>query len=174
MSDIEYKNSSTSESVSINDLAAMTVAEAEQAYRHGSAPQSLKVLDGAPRGRLLVFAGIEHGFLSRQLRAFAKSRAFPWAGKSFESHSDETGQGGNRLRLLPGRELFKFVTRIEPSAIDGQPCIVLDYDIPSNPRLIRGIRDELRQVGPDLFFGPALWRTKKDPRLILYFAVETR
>ena len=159
-------------SLTVDDLAAMTVAQATEAYRDGIVPASLRVLDGAPRGRMLSIAGIDRGRIAGRLRAFAGSRSFPWAGKSFSSHSDETGEGINRVRLLGGRDLFKFETRIEPSAIDGEPCIVLDYEQPGNPWFISAIHDELRQVGPKLFLGPAMWKTKSDPRLLLFFAID--
>ncbi len=160
-------------SLTVDDLAAMTVAEATAAYRDGVVPSSLSVLDGAPRGRMLAIAGIDRGIVADRLRAVSASRVFPWAGKSFQSSADDAGTGINRVRLLGTRNLFAFETRIEPSAIDGEPCIVLDYEQPGNPWFIRAIHDELRQVGPNLFLGPAMWKTKTDPRLVLYFAIDT-
>jgi hypothetical protein len=161
-----------SDSLTVDDLAAMTVAEATAAYHDGIVPASLHALDGAPRGRMLAVAGLDRGPVAGRLRAFAASRTFPWAGKSFTAHADDAGEGINRLRLLGKRDLFKFETRIAPSAIDGQPCIVLDYEQPGNPWFIRAIHDELRQVGPDLYLGPAMWKTRAGPRLLLWFAID--
>jgi len=160
-------------SLTVEDLAAMTVDEATETYRRGTVPESLAVLDGKPRGRMLATVGLDSGFVGARLRAFARSRLFPWDGKSFTSESDAGGRGVNRVRLLGLRSWFAFETRVAPSAIDGQPCILLDYEQPGNPWFIRKIHDELRQVGPNLFMGPAMWKTKADPKLILHFAIDT-
>ena len=69
---------------------------------------------------------------------------------------------------------FPFDTSVGPSAIDGAPCIVLDYDKPNNPFFIRAIRDELREVAPGLFLGPAMVRLGASAKLALYFAICTR
>ena len=37
-----------------------------------------------------------------------------------------------------------------------------------------GLRDELREASPGLFMGPALLRLLGKPRLILFFACDTR
>jgi len=47
----------------------------------------------------------------------------------------------------------------------------LDYDNADNPRPVRAIRDELRQVGPGLYLGLAYVMWRKRPRLVLYFGL---
>lgn len=59
-----------------------------------------------------------------------------------------------------------------PDSMDGAPCVVLDYDKPENPWLIRKIHDELREVSPGLFLGPAMAKTVRGPKLLLYFACD--
>ena len=73
--------------------------------------------------------------------------------------------------MLGVGDVFPFATHFGPSAIDGKPCLVLDYDQPENPWLIRQIHDELRQVGPGVFLGPAMWKARPTPKLVLYFAI---
>jgi hypothetical protein len=155
----------------LDDLAALDVATLEALYRGGTVPASLHALDGSPRCRMLAVRGLDKGAAYRRLRAFAASESFPWAGKSFEAKSDDEGSGINRVRWFGGKRWFPFSTRVEPSAIDGAPCILLDYDAPPNPAPIRMIRDELREVAPGLFLGPAMLDTKKsEPKLVLFFA----
>jgi hypothetical protein len=166
-------STTTSEHVSeltVADLAGMSVAELESLYRDGTVPESLSVLDGAPRGRMLAVAGLDRGPALSALSRVAAAPGFPWAGKSFNAADDQHGEGINRVRLLGDR--FRFTTRIDDSVVDGAPCILLDYDHDDNPWFIRRIRDELRQVAPDLFLGPALMRRGDDHRLVLYFAID--
>ncbi len=156
----------------LDDLAALDVAQLEAVYRAGKVT-SLHALDGSPTCRMLSIRGLDKGAPFAALRKFAAASFFPWAGKSFEAKSDGEGTGINRIRLGGGKTWFPFQTRIEPSAIDGAPCILLDYDHAPNPKPIRMIRDELREVAPGLFLGPAMLdRGKGDPTLILFFACD--
>jgi hypothetical protein len=157
----------------LDDLAAMDVAALEALYRAGTVPESLRALDGSPVCRMLSIRGLDRGAAFAAIRGFARSGAFPWAGKSFAASADDEGTGINRVRLAGTRRWFPFKTRFEPSAIDGATCILLDYDLAENPKPIRMIRDELREVAPGLFLGPAMLDTKKsDPRLVLFFACD--
>ena len=40
--------------------------------------------------------------------------------------------------------------------------------------MIRQIHDEIREVSPGLFLGPAMWKTKAAPAFVLWFALDTR
>src|SRR5688572_2202241 len=156
----------------LDELAALDARELEAVYRRGTVPASLHALDGSPVCRMLSVRGLT-GPIAAALRGFARSEAFPWAGKSFAAKDDGAGTGINRVRLGGTRRWFPFETRVEPSAIDGEPCILLDYDLDANPKPIRMIRDELREVAPGLFLGPAMLDTGKgDPRLVLFFACD--
>jgi hypothetical protein len=158
---------------SLDDLAALDFAALEALYRRGTVPGSLRALDGSPTCRMLAVRGLDRGVVFGALRSFAGAAFFPWAGKSFEAASDQEGTGVNRVRLGGTRRWFPFKTRVEPSAIDGLPSILLDYDDAANPKPIRMIRDELREVAPGLFLGPAMLDTGKGaPRTLLYFACD--
>lgn len=158
----------------VDDLARMSVDELDAVYRAGKLPESMSVLDGAPRGRMLTVVGaLGRGGAASTLRRFAASKQFPWAGKSFSATGDDTGTGINRIRLAGGREWFPFDTTMEPSVIDGEPCVVLDYDKSENPWFIRKIHDEIREVSPGLFLGPAMAKTASGPKLVLWFAIDT-
>ncbi|PCC75472.1 hypothetical protein SAMN02745121_00011 [Nannocystis exedens] len=160
--------------LSLDRLAALSSDALRGLYARGAVPDDLTVLDGRPKGRMLAVRGLEHGPVGRFLRAFAGHPRFPWDGKSFSPERDDEGRGINRVDLLVRRfEWFPFVTRIEPSVVDGQPCVYLDYEQPGNPWFIARIRDELREVAPGLYLGPAMWkRADGGATHVLWFAVD--
>jgi hypothetical protein len=140
-------------------------------YAKGVLPDSLSALDGSPPGRMLaIVGGAGRGALGAGVRNLAAAKFFPWAGKTFQSTDDATGGGINRVRGLGDKYPFK--TRIEPSAVDGEPCILLDYSSRENPFFIRAVRDELREVGPGLFLGPAMLDKKSGAATVLWFAID--
>jgi hypothetical protein len=158
------------------DLDALSRLDVEQLgrlYAQGTTPARLGVLEGHPRGRMLAVRALDHGVSGRLLRGIAGAAGFPWGGKSFAGNG-ETGTGVNRVHLLGRHQLFPFLTSVRPSALDGAPCITLDYDLPDNPRLIRAIHDEIREVDAGLFLGPAMWKADGGPKLVLWFALDTR
>ncbi|MFI9325778.1 hypothetical protein ACIGXI_39190 [Kitasatospora aureofaciens] len=70
-----------------------------------------------------------------------------WRGKVFYP---EAGYLSNRLSPLDMLAIVATVTP-GPSLLDERDCIVIDY---SRTSLVVGaVRDELRQVGPDLYLG---------------------
>lgn len=153
-----------------DDLARMSIEELTELYRGGRLPASLHDLDGSPRGRMLTLVGpLGRGGRRRALARAASSRVFPWQGKSFTATSDEVGSGVNRVHVLGDK--YRFDTRFDVSAIDSGPCVLLDYDRSDNPFFIRPIRDELREVAPRLFLGPAML-DGAEPKLVLYFAID--
>jgi hypothetical protein len=157
----------------LDSLAALDVAELGRVYDGGSVPSSLAALDGHPRGRMLAVRGLDAGTVADLLRSFAGARAFPWGGKSFSSKHGGAGTGINRVHLFGRHQLFPFETRVASSVVDGRGAIFLDYDLPDNPSLIRNIHDEVREVSPGLFLGPAMWKTASRPAFVLWFALDT-
>jgi hypothetical protein len=157
----------------LDSLADLDVEALGLLYAGGAAPTSVAALDGHPRGRMLAVRALDTGAVAGALRSFAGAAFFPWGGKSFAATGAASGTGVNRVHLLGRHQLFPFETRIEPSRVDGRPCIVLDYDLPDNPWAIRQIHDEVREVSPGLFLGPAMWKTKDAPAFVLWFALDT-
>ena len=96
---------------------------------------------------------------------------FPWNGKTFRADADRAGEGHNRVQLAGERTVAGFATRLAASLMDGRSCVMLDYDLPTNPFVIRPMRDELRRVTDELYFGPAMWRFRGDTRPIAFFAL---
>ena len=163
--------------LTLDTLAHRSYATLEALYRAAQPPRSMHAVDGAPKGRMLAVRWVDGAPVARLLRAFAASPAFVWDGKTFSAHSDGDGEGINRIRIpgaLGRQDLFPFHTRFAASALDGAPTLVLDYDLPRNPPYIRKIHDEIREVAPGLFLGPAMWKAASGPTTILWFALDTR
>ena len=118
------------------------------------------------------------GGVAGALRRWAASSSFVWEGKTFEASSETRGMGHNRVRVprvLSRQNLFPFATAFGPSAIDGKPALILDYDLDVNPAYIRHVHDEIREVAPGLFLGPAMWKgARGDKTLVLFFALDAR
>lgn len=162
-------------SLTLDDLARMDVAELGACYARGEMPESLHALDGHPRGRMLAVRGLDRGSRGSLVRRLASAAFFPWGGKSFTAQSDTDGRGVNRVHLGGRHQLFPFHTRVGSSSLDRRPCVVLDYDLPDNPGFIRAIHDEVREIEPGLFLGPAMLKREGDAHaFVLWFALDTR
>ncbi len=159
---------------SLDDLARLTPKRAEELYRRSGMPQRLDELDGDLTGRMLAVRGLV-GPLQRALAGLARSAGFPWGGKSFSAIDATTGTGINRVNLGGRHRLFPFKTRFGASVVDGGPAVVLDYDLADNPGFIRAIHDEVREVSPGLYFGPACWKgAGGKTTTVLWFGLDTR
>ena len=164
---------SEARALDLDALAAMDVAALGALYAKGTTPAGVDALAGHPRGRMLAVRTLDGRRRGRAIAGLARVGWFPWGGKSF-SGGGTTGRGVNRVHLGGRHELFPFHTCIRPSVVDGAPCIALDYDLPDNPGFIRAIHDEVREVAPGLYLGPAMWKTKTSPAFVLWFALDTR
>ncbi len=160
----------------LDTLAARTHAELDALYRGATVSSSMHAADGALVGRMLAIRGMP-SLVGAPLRRWAGSRSFVWEGKTFQASSDTRGVGHNRVfvpRALGHQNLFPFETSFGPSALDGKPTLILDYDLDVNPSYIRHVHDEIREVSPGLFLGPAMWKTARDKVLVLWFALDSR
>lgn len=160
----------------LDTFAAASTSELEALYRAATVSTSMHAADGALVGRMLAVKGLPSA-LGQPLRRFAASRSFVWEGKTFQAASDTRGVGHNRVHIpkaLGRQNLFPFETLFGPSAIDGKPTLILDYDLKVNPSYIRHIHDEIREVSPGLFLGPAMWKGEQRKSLVLWFGLDSR
>ncbi len=160
----------------LDTFAARSVSELDALYRAASVSTSMHAADGALIGRMLAVKNLPRA-MGTPLRRFAASRSFVWEGKTFQAASDTRGVGHNRVnipRALGRQNLFPFETLFGPSAIDGKPTLILDYDLDVNPSYIRHIHDEIREVSPGLFLGPAMWKGERAKSLVLWFGLDSR
>lgn len=162
---------------SLTTLAERSFDALAALYAEARCPRSVRELEGTPKGRMLAVRAVGASPAGRILRAFATSDAFVWDGKTFLTMSDTEGTGINRVKIplaLGRQNLFPFRTLFGPSAVDGRPALVLDYDLAENPPWIRKIHDEVRACVPGLFFGPAMWKTAGGPKTLLWFGLDAR
>ena len=162
---------------SLDSLSRKSPAELDALYRAATVSKTMHAADGALIGRMLAVRGLP-GPMREPLRRWAASRSFLWEGKTFQASSDTRGVGHNRVfipNVFGHQNLFPFDTSFGPSAIDGKPTLILDYDLGVNPGYIRHIHDEVREVAQGLFLGPAMWKGKGDQKtLVLWFALDSR
>lgn len=123
------------------------------------------VLGERPRGRLLTVTATKSVHLMlRPVVAWVSSTAMPWEGLVFD-------HGGNAgANVLFGRETMRFRAQSAPSALDGEPALVMTYA--SNPWPVKLLRDELRMVNDRLAIGPTFVDIGGRPTLVAWFGVE--
>lgn len=165
---------STTNSYTLNSLSELDDNQLDSVYRAGTIPSDMSVLSGKPKGRMLTVRYTDTTPMFGALKFISSNNFFPWDGKSFFPVSKSAGRGINRLKVISASfDAFPFETRIVNSVLDGQPCILLDYEQPENPWFISMIRDEIREVSPGLFMGPAMWKDGQGgATLVLWFAVD--
>ncbi|TJY63112.1 hypothetical protein E4T66_05215 [Sinimarinibacterium sp. CAU 1509] len=134
-----------------------------------SLPTPARSLEGCWRGRLMAIRGF--GWLprvfARMLYALLGTPLNPWSGKSFAN-----GTGANRWFGVRGAAFGRFrVVEQAMSPVDQQPVVWLDYDVPENPRLLRHIRGEARQLGNGLILARMNWKTQRGLYRVLYFTL---
>jgi hypothetical protein len=89
-------------------------------------------------------------------RMKARLQGSIWKGKTFH------GDGTFTNRWVGGIRAGNASTHIEPSWLDGQPSLVVQY--PSNALVFRNTRDEIRQVAPDVWLGRSFDATTGAPK----------
>jgi hypothetical protein len=142
--------------IDARELLDRSAAQLDELYRSG-------VVGTIPTGRGDGVAIIKPG--SRAARIFARiTRVAAWKGKQF----NETRDALVNLVSPFGVRAIRARVGIEPSWVDGEPCIVIDYSHTSWSA--RWIRDEIREVAPDVFAGVVFLRQRRLPiRLALSF-----
>jgi hypothetical protein len=93
---------------------------------------------GPTRGTVLYADG-------RRPRLTARLQGAVWKGKTFH------GDGTFTNRWLGGVNAVSAGVCVEPSWLDGRPCLVMQY-APDAP-VFGGARDELREVAPGMWLG---------------------
>lgn len=154
----------------LDELLRLDAPTLAALYRDAAVP-SVEDLDGDLEGRMLV--GPVGPRLAAVMRAAGGWKRFPWLGKSFRATSAGRGEGVNRV-FTDKIKLFKFETFVGKSRAGDFDAVQLDYDLASNPGVIRAIKDEVRELKPGLWLGQAYAMVRGRPRLALYFALARR
>ena len=145
----------SSKKYTLDSLAEMNSDELDALYRKGTVPEDFRSVHGKPKGRMLTVRPTDGTPVFHVMKEISAHDAFPWDGKSFSYSGKQTGQGINRVKLLFSNfDWFPFEIRVEPSVIDK-------------------IHDEIREVSPGIYMGPAMWKEDKaSPILVLWFALD--
>lgn len=115
--------------------------------------------DGRGKGTMLLGTG---GRAARVAAALCYGLA--WRGKVVNARA---GRLKNIVTPL-GIHAIEAAVYKQASWYDGQPCIVLDYSKTS--LVARKVRDEIREISPDVFLGLVFWGR----RHVLDFALDFR
>ena len=126
-----------------SDLMKMSQADLDRLFsEHDSGP----IPNGEARGTAIIAPGTTFTPEIAEL-----INIFAWRGKTFDA-----AHGVLTNRLLPiGLNAIVAEVYKDKSWLDGNECIVLDYSKTS--LLAHWIRDEIRQIEPNLYLGKVYW-----------------
>lgn len=154
---------------SLDELVGAHPAALRALFEGGQAADP-RDLGEAPQGRLLAIepAREVNGIARPIVQALAGP--LPWRGKVLRSD----GTGANVVsvpgrRLSRGLEVAPFSWRVEPSAIDGAPALLLSYA--ERPWPLRAVHDELRAVSDGVAIGPIVVDAPRGPVVIGWFGL---
>ncbi len=138
----------------VRRLLARSREELDALY---SAQAAGPIPDGPAEGTAIIAPGTRLAYPVARL-----TRVLAWQGKVFDA---ERGVMCNRVLPFGIRAVVARIYRA-PSWLDGQECIVLNYSRTS--MVARRIRDEIRQVAPNVYLGKAYWNKSR----LIDFALE--
>jgi len=138
-------------------LLKMTTADLDKLFA-GSPPGPLP--NGEAQGTALIDPGSS---MSHEIAKLVN--IFAWQGKVFDVPAGANeGTLVNHISVFGIKAILAKVY-LGDSLIDKKPCIVLDYSKTS--LVAKHIRDEIRNIAPDIYLGPVYWDSKK----LFYFAL---
>jgi hypothetical protein len=138
------------------DLVRMSPAELDGLYRSANAGV---MPCGKVKGRVIISPG------SNLAPATSRVARLWWQGKVFRE------DGSTAVNRFLGIRIVEGSTYVAQSWMDERPSLILDYQHTS--RIYRNVRDEIRQVGPNLYLGAMFERSQPAPTLTMYFILET-
>ena len=154
------------------DLLALSLDELDDLFTGGAMPEEEEI-----RGEWnpLIVAWAMRSALPEAARRLwsmlASSPLMPWKSAVFEFDEEAMDLAGH-CTFPAGLKGFYFEAGTENSMIDDEDCLFLDYNIESNLFLLRGFRDEVRQLSPGLLLGRGCLVSGEDLKLVCYFALE--
>lgn len=149
------------------DLMRERQDELDQLFAH-LPPPSREQSGGTWKGSLMAVRGL--GWLPRplgqQVYRLLALPINPWQGKRLDGTS-----GDNRWLHPDGLAFGHFRMAHGCSPVDGQPALLLDYDVAQNPTILRRIRGEARLFAKDLLLARMNWQTRTGQICLLYFTL---
>ena len=153
----------------LNDLAVLDPDQLMKLYKTARTP-TLEELDGKLTGRMLAVPRLQKPQVSALLQKFARSRLFPWQGKTFMHETSNHGHGVNRL-LGERVTWFRFHTFVGRSHAGDFDAVHLDYSHDGNPPVVRKVKDEVREVAPGVYLGLAYLSLRDGEHLGCFFGI---
>jgi hypothetical protein len=138
----------------VQDLLDMPQEELEKLFRRSPAGE---IPNGKAHGTVLVAPGTNLSHPAARLLHLVA-----WKGKVFDR---EKGELRNEVGPF-GRKAVRAKVYKGESWLDGKEAIILDYSKTS--LVARWIRDEIREVAPQLYLGLVFWERAK----IVHFALK--
>lgn len=128
-------------------LLAMTQQQLDDLF---SASSSGSIPNGEARGTAIIAPGTAYSHEIAEL-----VNIFAWQGKVFDAEHNVL-----RNRITPfGINAIVAEVYKDASWFDKKECIVLDYSKTS--LVAKHIRDEIREIAPNLYLGIVFWDSKK-------------
>ena len=135
-------------------LLTLSQDELDALFRSGTVAD---IPNGEANGTAIVSAGTK---FTHDIASIVN--IFAWQGKTFDAaHGTLT----NRISAFGANAIVAQVYK-GPSLFDGNECIVLDYSKTS--LVAKHVRDEIREISPNLYLGLVYWDTKRT----IHFALE--
>lgn len=140
--------------ITAQDLLKKDQAELDALF---SAHEAGPIPDGEAKGTAIIAPGTTFSDeIAKMISLFA------WQGKVFDA---ETGQLRNHILPFGLKAIVAKVYK-GPSWLDGKECIVLDYSETS--LVAHWVRDEIREIAPNLYLGKVYWNKTR----LIDFALE--
>jgi len=129
--------------ITVSELLKMSQEKLDEMFTDSPVGE---IPDGEAKGTAIIAPGTS---FSDEIAEFISH--FAWQGKTFDKQ-----KGVLRNRILPfGLNAIIAKVYKAPSWLDGKECIVLDYSDTS--LLAHWIRDEIREIAPNLYLGKVYW-----------------
>lgn len=145
---------------SVRKWLSMSREELDEIFKRCESPGTL------PNGEMRGTAIVAGSPFSKTLAALA--RLFAWQGKVFDIFAKESSAGVliNKITFFSLTFVVAKVYR-DASWLDGKPVIVIDYSRTSF--FCKKVRDEIREIEPNVYLGKVWWGKKR----VLDFALTT-
>ena len=140
--------------INVSELLKMSQEKLDEMFTDSPVGE---IPDGEAKGTAIIAPGTS---FSDEIAEFISH--FAWQGKTFDKQ-----KGLLRNRILPfGLNAIIAKVYKAPSWLDGKECIVLDYSDTS--LLAHWIRDEIREIAPNLYLGKVYWGKRR----LIDFAID--
>ncbi len=134
-------------SLDVAQLLAMSQAQLDDLFTKSSAGP---IPDGPAKGTAIIAPGTVY---TKEIAELIN--LFAWQGKTFDAKRSVLT---NKISILGFNAIIAEIYKAE-SWLDKKECIVLDYSKTST--VAHWIRDEIRQIGPNLYLGKVYWGQKR-------------